>query len=159
MENTANTLVGEHLFPSPHHTVTSLASLQDGDSDVCITCNGKQYQFTTDQRRSIASSLIEGMPSVPYSICTCLMSVPGDILDAVLAHVIVIGDGRYVCDMAPHLTHAVKEMVTSSDKFAQLRPCMEKWAGIVEVTENERWRGYCVAESLQLLDKAIREVK
>ena len=99
------------------------------------------------------------MPSVPYSICTCLMGVPGDILDAVLAHVIVIGDGRYVCDVAPYLTHAVKEMVTSSDKFARLRPCMEKWAGIVEVRENERWRGYCVAESLQLLDKAIREVK
>ena len=160
MENTANRLVEEHLFPSSHYTVMSLASLQDSPSDLTIEINGKQYTFTAEQRRSVASSLLlEGAPSIPYSICTCLMNVPGDILHSVLTNVIVIGDGRYVCNMASSLTTLVKEMVANDDKFARLRPCIEKWVGIVEVKEYERWRGYCIAENLQLLDKVVQNVK
>ena len=158
MEDAANALAEGHLFPSSHHAVMSLASLQDVPSALSIEQNGKQHDFTGEQRRSIASSLFcEGMPSIPYAICTCLMNVPGDILGAVLAHVMVIGDGRYVCEVASSLTRAVKELVAHNDLFKRLRPCVEQWTGIVEVKENERWRGYCVAESLQLLDKAVQK--
>ena len=157
MEDSVAKLLGVNIFTSKRHSIQSIPSLEETPQDLSIEHNGKEYTITGEQRRQLASSFLEGVSSLPYAMCSCLLSVPSDVIGAVLRHSILIGEGGRVRGLSVALSKKVKEIVAKNDRFEKLRVVVEAWEGVDEVGESVKWRGYCIAEALKLQNRSVRE--
>ena len=155
VEDSIAKLLGVDIFSSKRHSVHSIPSLEESPQDLSIEHNGKEYTITGEQRRHLASCFLEGVSSLPYAICSCLLSVPSDVVGAVLQHAMV-GEGGRVRGLSAALSKKVKEIVAKNDRFEKLRVVVEAWEGVGEVGESVKWRGYCIAEALKLQNRSVR---
>ena len=155
VEDSIAKLLGVDIF-SKRHSVHSIPSLEESPQDLSIEHNGKEYTITGEQRRHLASCFLEGVSSLPYAICSCLLSVPSDVVGAVLQHAMLVGEGGRVRGLSAALSKKVKEIVAKNDRFEKLRVVVEAWEGVSEVGESVKWRGYCIAEALKLQNRSVR---
>lgn len=156
VEDSIAKLLGVDIFSSKGHSVHSIPSLEESPQDLSIEHNGKEYTITGEQRRHLASCFLEGVSSLPYAICSCLLSVPSDVVGAVLQHAMLVGEGGRVRGLSAALSKKVKEIVAKNDRFEKLRVVVETWEGVSEVGESVKWRGYCIAEALKLQNRSVR---
>lgn len=156
VEDSIAKLLGVDIFSSKGHSVHSIPSLEESPQDLSIEHNGKEYTITGEQRRHLASCFLEGVSSLPYAICSCLLSVPSDVVGAVLQHAMLVGEGGRVRGLSAALSKKVKEIVAKNDRFEKLRVVVEAWEGVGEVGESVKWRGYCIAEALKLQNRSVR---
>lgn len=156
VEESVAKVLGVNSFTSKRHPIHSIPSLEETPQDLSIEYNGKEYSITGEQRRHLASSFLEGVSSLPYAICSCLLSVPSDVIGAVLQHVILIGEGGKVRGLSIALSKKVREIMAKNDRFEKLRVVVEAWEGVSEVGESVKWRGYCIAEALKLQNRSVR---
>ena len=156
VEDSIAKLLGVDIFTSKRHSVHSIPSLEETPQDLSIEHNGKEYTITGEQRRHLASCFLEGVSSLPYAICSCLLSVPSDVVGAVLQHAMLVGEGGRVRGLSAALSKKVKEIVAKNDRFEKLRVVVEAWEGVSEVGESVKWRGYCIAEALKLQNRSVR---
>lgn len=156
VEESVAKVLGVNSFTSKRHPIHSIPSLEETPQDLSIEYNGKEYSITGEQRRHLASSFLEGVSSLPYAVCSCLLSVPSDVIGAVLQHVILIGEGGKVRGLSIALSKKVREIMAKNDRFEKLRVVVEAWEGVSEVGESVKWRGYCIAEALKLQNRSVR---
>ena len=156
VEDSIAKVLGVNSFTSKRHPIHSIPSLEETPQDLSIEYNGKEYSITGEQRRHLASSFLEGVSSLPYAVCSCLLSVPSDVIGAVLQHVILIGEGGKVRGLSIALSKKVREIMAKNDRFEKLRVVVEAWEGVGEVGESVKWRGYCIAEALKLQNRSVR---
>ena len=156
VEDSIAKLLGVDIFSSKRHPIHSIPSLEETPQDLSIEYNGKEYSITGEQRRHLTSSFLEGVSSLPYAICSCLLSVPSDVIGAVLQHAMLVGEGGRVRGLSAALSKKVKEIVAKNDRFEKLRVVVETWEGVSEVGESVKWRGYCIAEALKLQNRSVR---
>ena len=152
-------LLGVRIFPSNRHSIHSIPSLEETPQDLSMKHNGEEYTVTGEQRRQLASLFLEGVSSIPYAVCSCLLSVPLDVIGPVLQHSILLGEGRMVRGLGSALSKKVKEMVMKNDRFERLRVVMGTWEGVDVMGESAKWRGYCIAEALKLQNRSVKRAE